>query len=158
MKLLADSSSTIAIPRWQRRVWWSVLCCYVLVLVTLTHLPHPPVHQFPVRNDKILHFCAYLAFGFLLGMRTITSWRKAACFLGLLQAFAAIDEISQRWVRRHSDVMDWLADSCGAACGLLLGIMLYQLLRRFAQICARFFSSPASTPAESETDPWQQAA
>lgn len=123
--------SADAVPRWQRVAWWLILLAYLALLLTATHIPHPPVQKIPLYNDKVLHFLAYFGVGFLLGLRTIRTWQRGAGFLLIILAIAAVDELTQPYFRRTTELYDWLSDGAGGLCGMLLGTALRQLARRW---------------------------
>ncbi len=76
-------------------------------------------------QDKVLHFCEYLALALILARActgptsTPRSWRILAAGLAAA-AFAVTDEIHQQFVPgREASLMDVAADSMGIVAGLL---------------------------------------
>ncbi|MEL7265798.1 MAG: VanZ family protein [Planctomycetota bacterium] len=98
-----------------------VLVVYWSALFIGTHLPRLP--QVDVEHaDKYMHFFAFAGLAFFLAWVVPAPrglwWAKALVLLGIIAAYAIIDEISQGWVGRSTDVYDFIADMCGAAGGL----------------------------------------
>jgi len=83
----------------------------------------------PEGGDKVVHFAA---FGLLatLTCRLGRGWKAAFWALFAASAYGALDEWHQSFVpMRQSDVMDWLADTLGAA----VGVITYQGWPRYRQ-------------------------
>lgn len=105
---------------------------YVCFLVTMTHLPVENVPPTPT-PDKLLHFGAYGLFGGLIGL-TLLAFQKQTfrdyflAFL-LLSLFAAIDEMTQQFVGRSPDFLDWGADLGGLAITLASIFILQRLIQ-----------------------------
>lgn len=130
--------------RWLMRL----LVAYVIALVLATHMPSDPdllpqVHW--QAADKVVHFGIYCGLATLMAFAL--SWRcadpksrtglSAAWFAGIaifVGAFAAIDELTQPWTGRETDLKDWIADVAGMAVGLIC-FALISLYRR--QIVAK---------------------
>jgi VanZ family protein len=139
--LIYAPNDTSAMPNQRKRLSYSrisqvVLGCYLLALLTGTHLPPtspflpPEVDVF----DKVYHLTAYAILAGLLA----TTWPLAAGYLMprhlcrawvALVSLAAIDEVTQTPVGRDCDFWDWSADAAGAALGL---VVFAWLRRRFA--------------------------
>ena len=93
----------------------------------LTHIPIPAVPLFKVRvSDKTLHFFAYFVLVFLLwcarNPNTKVNWRKPAVWwiLFIVAWYGVMDEWLQGYVGRSPDVVDFIADLCGAIAALIL--------------------------------------
>ena len=105
-----------------------VLAIYWIAIFTGTHIPHPP--QFVGRvSDKTMHFSSFFGLAMLLcwviQTRT-TAVRKFLTVLVISLCYAAIDEITQGFVRgRQTDIMDFAADSLG----VVTAIVFYALMR-----------------------------
>jgi len=119
-----------------QRIATVLLIGYWIAMFVGTHIPiHPG--EFPhlprtlggiLPLDKVLHFSGYFGLGFLLAWVFIGSakprLRTLAGILLIALIYAAMDELTQDLVEtRSSDVMDWLADSAGAAAGLLAYVL-----------------------------------
>lgn len=86
-----------------------------------THVPLP--HRGSGGHwDKVAHV---LIFAVLAGLAFLAQRagraRESASFpliFALAACYGAIDEITQPWFSRDADLLDWVADLCGAACGL----------------------------------------
>jgi len=97
-------------------------------------LPRPPG---PLGWDKLQHLLAYGALGFAIGLWiSVAFWRRRP-WLALLLAtllgsvYGAIDEIHQYFVPgRHSDILDWLANTLGAFLGALATMILMRKWKR----------------------------
>jgi VanZ family protein len=99
---------------------------YWLVLIVGTHLPRiPQAVSFNIA-DKILHFVAYcgLTFGACLAWRlqrpryASLSWRHYGAVLLVVAVAGAIDEVTQPYVGRACELLDWVADVAGGALGI----------------------------------------
>ncbi|RIK72321.1 MAG: hypothetical protein DCC67_19415 [Planctomycetota bacterium] len=99
---------------------------YFIVLFIGTHLPIPPDALDVIDNkDKLLHFGGYA----VLTVVVLAGWELT---VGRLQpkhyfavwlagtVYGAIDELTQTYVGRSSDVNDWGADVLGIVAGLLV--------------------------------------
>ncbi|NLE28583.1 MAG: VanZ family protein [Phycisphaerae bacterium] len=101
---------------------------YLILLLTLTHLPHPgPIPEVPGK-DKTLHFFAYfVATG--LSLRAFGSSnrpkRRMLLISIMLIILGAFDEMTQPYVNRSCDLLDWLAD----ATGIIIVTILYAAIR-----------------------------
>ena len=98
-------------------VWWAA--CFAL-----THLSFGPSlgPQLPL-IDKFVHFTLYLGLAVLWRVRRAARVRPqggaaAATFFAILLVYAAFDEISQAYVGRDTEALDFAADALGAAAGL----------------------------------------
>lgn len=90
-------------------------------------------------GDKVAHFAVYGLLGTLLCRATGPGWRGALGALVIASLFGATDEWHQAYVPgRTSDVMDWLADTGGAA----LAVGLYFLWRPYRLLLERALSRP----------------
>jgi VanZ family protein len=105
--------------------------CYWVAMFVATHLPirTTPVGD-PYSLDKLEHLTAFAALAALLNVVAAAigfrSWKVSVaiiCFIGL---YALVDESTQV-SPRSPEVLDWLADICGAA----LGTALYLSVARF---------------------------
>ena len=95
---------------------------YAALLVVATHYPSPErVLGDSPPPDKFLHFVAYGILGGLAAaasMRTPLSWKRAAVLAAGLAIFAACDEATQPFFRRHADLADLAFDCVGIAIGI----------------------------------------
>jgi len=81
--------------------------------------------------DEVLRKGAHLAEYAVLGLLLMRAWGRELPALTAAVAYAATDEIHQRFVQgRHSSPFDVAFDACGAAIGLLL----WQLSRRWERL------------------------
>ena len=115
---------------WYRRA----LPAYWLFLVCITHFPHLRLTGEIPESDKFAHLAAFGLLAFLL-------WRFGeACgkpltdrfvwvALGIIAFYAALDEYTQGFVGRSTDVRDWLCDM-GGALPVLLACEWYRRRRR----------------------------
>ncbi len=83
----------------------------------------------------LAHFCEYMILGALVTVasygRTNRTSARAALAIGLSSAYGASDEFHQMFVPgRTTDVLDWVADTAGAAVGFALATMVLNLLKR----------------------------
>ncbi len=90
--------------------------------------------------DKVVHFTMFFGLTFLLTWFFVEmgkGYRKGViAALLIAMTYGAIDEISQGWVSRTTDVFDWMADSAGAITGVLLVVAtrLYFLSKQVAHL------------------------
>jgi VanZ family protein len=105
---------------------------YWLAMFAATHLPFQTTpHGDPYSLDKLQHITAFAIFAVLLSAAGATAGISPLPLylgvIGLIATYAALDEISQRFVvARTPDFFDWLADLCGA----ILGIIAFATFRR----------------------------
>ena len=109
-----------------RSRWWPVALWAALIVVGPS-VPGPALPGAPEGGDKVVHFLMYGVFGALLLRAAALEWpraRRATAMLGALSfiaAFAALDEVHQRFVPgRSADPRDWIADVVGAAVAIRL--------------------------------------
>ena len=99
---------------------------YWLAMFAATHLPFQTTPQGdPYSLDKLEHITAFAIFAVLLCTAgTFTPLGRIALYCAVfafIAAYAAIDELSQRFVpERTPDIQDWLADLIGAALGIAI--------------------------------------
>lgn len=88
-------------------------------------------------GDKVAHFSVYGLLATLLCRALPAGWRGALLALVIASFFGATDEWHQSFVPgRESDIMDWLADTSGAA----LAIGLYGFWRPYRELLERALS------------------
>lgn len=125
----------------------AILCAtYVAIMFLLTHIPLGRVAapDFGIPLDKVVHLGMYAGLGFLaralLTVRASTPrrrvWTKrilAVAGLWLLIAvYGLADEVSQPFVGRGFEWLDWLADLIGVSVGLLGFVLFRRLVRVLA--------------------------
>jgi Predicted integral membrane protein len=134
----------------QRR-WLAVvgIGLYWMLLLTLTHWPGKPepVHSRQIPHlDKLEHLTAFAGLA-ALACVGVAAFRPVTplAFLGIagvLAAYAALDELTQGWVRnRTPDMRDWIADMLGMAMGIGAFLVARRLLGSHV---ARTASAPAA--------------
>jgi len=112
--------------------WWSVAAWAALILVATTVRLPDVVIPVPVSwSDKLVHGVLYLVLGWLVGAAVCAAGRCTAraglVLVGVVAAFAALDEVHQAWVPgRDSTVGDWAADVVGATIGLAACIWIWR--------------------------------
>jgi len=93
---------------------------YWLALAAATHYPRVRIPGEIPNSDKAVHFAAFGLLALLLWRfmaaraRPLTAaavWIAAA----VLIAYAALDEYTQQFVGRYTDLADWIADVAGIA-------------------------------------------
>jgi VanZ family protein len=96
---------------------------YWIALFAATHYPRVRIPGEIPGSDKAVHFVAFGLLAFLgwrfLAARTrpltaASVWIAAA----VLIAYATLDEYTQQFVGRYTDLADWLADLAGIICVL----------------------------------------
>ena len=113
-------------PESWRRWYLRALPAYWVFLFLCTHFPQLRIPGAIPESDKLAHFIAYALLTFLFWRfcealrRPLPHWFSLVA-LGVLLAYAAVDESTQLLVGRSASVFDFLADACGvlAALGLL---------------------------------------
>lgn len=96
------------------------------MIFVLTHLPGQALQG--VRgNDKVAHFSVFLLLALLYWLvrygRKKPSLRNVGLYwmIGLIAVYAALDELTQEFVRgRSGEILDWCADMGGMAAGVVL--------------------------------------
>ncbi len=123
--------STFRVFRW---VAWIALASYVVILLTMTHLPRPP-GVFEGRNDKTLHFLAYFVLGccaYFAAAVTLPDRKWIGVWLLISGSlFALFDETTQPFFKRSADVFDWIADIIGLSAAMIVAMAIQWGLRRF---------------------------
>lgn len=111
-----------------RVLLWLLCSAYWVALFTLTHLPRVPRTIRGSLGDKAGHFLAYAV---LAGLLYLAMWasksrrgRPGAFVIAVTLAYAAMDELTQPFVGRSCEFLDWLADAAGvlAIVGLFAGM------------------------------------
>jgi VanZ family protein len=92
------------------------------------HLPHPIPHL-----DKLVHAAGFAGLAVFVCAAASGWWRPGPAMylavIGLLAAYAGLDEFSQGFVRlRQSDVRDWIADLIGTLAGVGLFALVHHLV------------------------------
>ena len=110
---MSPAARSAAWDHWYRRA----LPAYWVFLFCETHLPRLEL-GLPLRaSDKITNGVAFGLLAYLYVKFAESFQRRPARFAwsaaGVLLAYAAIDEYSQRFVGRQSDLLDWLSDALG---------------------------------------------
>lgn len=103
--------------------WWSLAVAWAALIFGLSSrsdVPEPGTWWIPPHADKLVHAVLFAALAWAIGLALRCSrvpwWRAALiAFLGA-SAYGITDELHQRSVPgRSPDVMDWVADTVGAA-------------------------------------------
>lgn len=97
-----------------------VLAVYWVVLAASTHYPQPPIPRRISHSDKMLHFGAFAVLAYLLWRVLASSARGPTAAtvwiaLAILVPYATIDEYTQQFVGRSTELFDWLANLAGLA-------------------------------------------
>jgi VanZ family protein len=99
-----------------------VLVAYLLALVASTHWPSELKSIQASYFDKVIHFLAFAVLAWLvawaLRLDKGGSLQTAAVLVFAIAVFAALDEITQPYVGRQCDPLDWVADLAGATAGI----------------------------------------
>ncbi len=117
-----------------RQVTIAALVIYWILLFVGTHLPLPK--QIIIEtSDKWIHFLAYAGLAGLatlvIGWRSrggIRAWHLALIAISLA-AFAGFDELTQPFVNRQADWLDWFADIGGIVIGVVAGAITFRFVR-----------------------------
>jgi VanZ family protein len=100
---------------------------WAALILILTSIPGSHLPVLPFRNfDKIVHLTIYGVLGWLTARAWANGSRISAVALAaiaLISCFGALDEWHQQFIpRRSTDLLDWTADTTGAAIGVMLAI------------------------------------
>jgi VanZ family protein len=105
-------------PRWP----YVALPVYWIVLAAVTHYPRVRIPGEIPSSDKLAHFAAFGLLAFLWWQLAAARGRLAASTVwvgaAVLIAYAAVDEYTQQFVGRYTDVADWIANTAGIVCVL----------------------------------------
>lgn len=115
---------------------------YWAAMFVMTHIPSVDLPDIDF-IDKVFHCIGYAGLAFFIGS-VLTIWRGYQArfpiwIWTLAFAYGAIDEYTQSFVGRSSDLFDLLADSIGAALGLLV-----------VHLCVLYVRRPRNLPAAVE--------
>ena len=123
------------------------LVLYWLVAFLGTHIPIPAGVIPRGGGDKVLHFVGYgILASLLMGLRASRGpfgWYGITMRGIVLALYAAFDEVTQLFVGRHADVMDWFADMIGSCCGLGFVVLL-------VRVCSARLVKRGALPAADE--------
>jgi len=100
-----------------------VLSAYWLLLFVGSHTPQAAPPPIGLSIDKLVHLVAFTGLAWLMaavashhtGRLTL---RAAGAIFLIAITYGAIDELTQPYVGRSCDLLDWLADALGAIIGL----------------------------------------
>ena len=103
----------------------------------MTHLPIRGLPRLHI-SDRMLHLLGYFglasALWLTLWSRGMTGRDRPRWILATTMIYAAFDEATQELVGRRSDIVDWMADMCGAVVALLLcEALLRRTLRKLTR-------------------------
>lgn len=106
------------------RRWLPPLLWAALILI-LTSIPGSRIPVLPFRHfDKIVHLAIYGVLGWLTARAWANGSRVTAAALvaiALVSCFGAFDEWHQQFIPlRSMELLDWAADTTGAAIGAVL--------------------------------------
>jgi VanZ family protein len=111
-----------------------MLALYWLLLAVATHLPKVPQPMELEVSDKWQHYVAYCGLAFLmtfwLAARRAPSWFALLCVLAAAMAYGALDEVTQPLFGRDAELLDFRADTLGAASGIMLYLLAGWLWRK----------------------------
>jgi VanZ family protein len=111
---------------YRQKIIITSLVLYWPALFVLSHIPIPQLVREAGVSDKSLHFLAYLILVFFIWFAISpdkkVNWRKAVPWWILLVVvlYGIIDEISQSYVGRSCDILDFFTNLVGALTGLVL--------------------------------------
>jgi VanZ family protein len=116
----------VSSQRWLPPLVWAAL---ILILTSIpgSHIPVVPFGIMPFRNfDKVVHFAIYCVLGWLTARAWSSGSRITAAALAaiaLISCFGAFDEWHQQFIpQRSMELLDWAADTMGAAIGVILAL------------------------------------
>ena len=108
---------------WPQRLIAAATGAYAALVVFATHYPKPEeLVAGKLPSDKLLHFAAYGALGFLAALvlrsRGRLVGRLTPLLIGGLAVWCVIDEATQPLFGRHADLLDWVYDVIGLGVGI----------------------------------------
>ena len=91
----------------------------------LTHWPKEEMPDTPFipHIDKVIHVLLFAMLGFLFSHRISsngTCIKRLGIVIAVFAAYGAFDEMTQPYVGRTTEILDWTADVIGALMGFLL--------------------------------------
>ena len=107
--------------RWLPPLLWAA---FILILTSIpgSHIPVLPFRYF----DKVVHLTIYGVLGWLTARAWTDGSRVSAAVLAaivLVSCFGAFDEWHQQFIPlRSMELLDWAADTTGAAIGAILAM------------------------------------
>ena len=102
-----------------------VLAGYWLALAVATHLPRDRVPDEVPKSDKLLHFGAFAILALLFRLNVKRAWLAPL----VLIPYATVDEYTQQFVGRYTELGDWIAN-CAGVVAILAAYELYRRLAR----------------------------
>jgi VanZ family protein len=126
---------------WRRLALWIPPLVYAVIIFHLSSESDPLPSLTTAFSDKALHAIEYAGLAFLLcralrgeGLR----WRSALVIAILItSAYGASDEWHQSHVfGRQPDILDWVADTSGAATGAIVYMMMLIVVKVAAAVMA----------------------
>jgi VanZ family protein len=120
----------------------------------LMHVPQPLLDQYGIRQgfespfpfslDKVLHFATYFILSVLFSawmwIGRVAVWKQAVLIFIVFAGYSALEEYTQQFTQRTTDLHDWYADLLGFSAGGLITWVLF----RFAP---RWFTATDDPPA-----------
>ncbi|MBC7790593.1 MAG: VanZ family protein [Anaerolineae bacterium] len=110
------------IRRWAPPIFWAA-AILLISSIPSSNLGAVAPYSFP-GADKIVHASFYALLGWFAAKAAggeALNLTTAVWTLGVIAVFGAVDEWHQQFVAgRAADVMDWLADTVGAATAVML--------------------------------------
>jgi VanZ family protein len=108
------------------RRWWPPLLWAAFILF-LTSIPGSHLPVIPIRGiDKVVHLTIYAVLGWLTTRAWLNGSRATALALVVILGisfFGALDEWHQQFIpQRSMNLLDWAADSTGAALGAVMAL------------------------------------
>ena len=104
---------------------WKLITILLLIIITILSLSPLPKLPDVAGNDKIHHLIAY----FFLALPSAVSRPKNYLVLGMcFIAYGGLIEILQPYVNRHSEWMDFLANSTGVVIAFI-ALFLARLIK-----------------------------
>lgn len=125
-----------------------LLLLFVVLLVgmgLLMHVPQPTLDRFGVRQsfkspfpfslDKVVHFGTYFLLSALLSawmwVGRVPVLKQVALILVVFAGYSALEEYTQQFTERTTDLHDWYADLLGLTAGGLLTWGLFSIAPRW---------------------------
>jgi len=112
-----------------RRLLWTCLGVYWFALMLAIHWPMPFHASHFVRfDDKFVHLALYGGLALILCplvdflFAGWTPWKRVASIVAAVALQGGLDELTQPLTQRTTDILDLVADTCGA----ILAVLIYR--------------------------------
>ncbi len=133
----------------EQKIFTFILIVYLTALFISTHIPVPDWARQMEMSDKIMHFAGYMVLSLLfwlsISYEAKALWTRFRPWLlsVILILYGIVDEISQPFMNRSTDIGDFAANLVGIASGMLLVSFLpaCHIIMAIITLCSLFAPS-----------------